>query len=118
MLCKALVIHLPKEVKMLIHQSPQVGGLGIAWALQWQRLAAGKSQDQAHPEGQRRMTFLAQRRAPDHWWRGNRRETANRQCSDSAKETLITRSAHGWQDHAKWIRLPTARFGEVYEPIR
>jgi hypothetical protein len=47
---KALVIHLPEEVKMLIDQSPQVGGLGIAWAVEWQRLAAGKSHDQAsHP---------------------------------------------------------------------
>ena len=39
----------PEGVKMLIDQSPQVGGLGIAWAVQWQRLAAGKSHDQAHP---------------------------------------------------------------------
>ena len=46
---KALVIPLPEGVKMLIDQSPQVGGLGIAWAVQWQRLAAGKRHDQAHP---------------------------------------------------------------------
>ncbi len=30
---KTLVIHLPEGVKMLIDQSPQVGGLGIAWAV-------------------------------------------------------------------------------------
>ena len=46
---KALVIPLPEGVKMLIDQSPQVGGLGIAWAVQWQRLTAGKRHDQTHP---------------------------------------------------------------------
>ena len=39
---KTLVIHLPEGGKMLIDQSPQVGGLGIAWAVQFQRLVAGK----------------------------------------------------------------------------
>ena len=39
---KTLVIHLPEGGKMLIDQSPQVGGLVIAWAVQFQRLVAGK----------------------------------------------------------------------------
>ena len=44
---KPLIIDLPEGVKMLIDQSPQVGGMGIAWAVQWQRLAAMTSPIQA-----------------------------------------------------------------------
>ena len=31
----ALVVDLKEGVKMFIEQAPQVGGLGVAWAVEW-----------------------------------------------------------------------------------
>ena len=41
----ALVVDLPEGLKMLIHQTPQIGGTRIAWAVQWQRFGAPKIHD-------------------------------------------------------------------------
>ena len=65
---------------MLIDQSPQVAGVGIAWAVQWQPLAAANSHDPSHP-GRRWMTLPGHGRAANHGWRSGRRETENGQCS-------------------------------------
>ena len=94
----ALVVDLPEGLKMLIHQTPQIGGTRIAWAVQWQRFGAPKIHDQAaHPGAAAHGTPFGQ--AADKPSCGG--SSATGQQKDMYITTVLLRT------HSRWCCAPS-----------